>query len=48
MVSFSNPERIKAFGRRLREIHRDFEKFEIEELILYGTVEQRLMKAGLS
>ncbi len=48
MVSFSSPENIKAFRGRLREIHRDFENFEVEELVLYGTVEERLMKAGLS
>ena len=48
MVSFSSPEKIKAFRRRLREIYRDFENFEVEELVLYGTVEERLMKAGLS
>jgi len=48
MVSFSSPENIKAFRKRLREIHEDFEDFEVEELVLYGTVEERLMKAGLS
>jgi uncharacterized Fe-S cluster-containing radical SAM superfamily protein len=47
MVSFSSSENIKAFRRRLREIHEDFEDFEVEELVLYGTVEERLMKAGL-
>lgn len=48
MISFSSPENIKAFRRRLREIHEDFEDFEVEEIVLYGTVEERLMKAGLS
>ena len=48
MVSFSSPENIKAFRRRLREIHKDFKEFEVEELVLYGTVEERLIKAGLS
>ncbi len=47
MVSFSTPENIKGFKRRLGEIHEDFEDFEVEELALYGTVEERLMKAGL-
>jgi uncharacterized Fe-S cluster-containing radical SAM superfamily protein len=47
MVSFSSPENIKAFRRKLREIHEDFEDFEVEELVLYGKVEERLMKAGL-
>ena len=48
MVSFSSPENIKAIRRTLREIHKDFEDFEVEELVLYGTVEERLIKAGLT
>ena len=48
MVSFSSPEKIKAFRRRLRGIHEEYEDFEVEELVLYGTVERRLLKAGLS
>ena len=48
MVSFSSPENIKAFRRKLREIHEDFEDFEVEDLVLYGTVEKRLIKTGLS
>lgn len=48
MVSFSSPENIKAFSRRLRQIHEDFEDFEMEELVLYPTVEERLLKSGLS
>jgi hypothetical protein len=36
------------FGRaRLSEIDEDFEGFEVEDLVLYGNVEERLMKAGL-
>ena len=48
MVSFSSTENIKAFRKRLKEIHEDFKNFEVEKLVLYGTVEERLMKAGLS
>jgi uncharacterized Fe-S cluster-containing radical SAM superfamily protein len=48
MVSFSSPEAINALRRRLREIHVDFEDFEVEELALYGNVEERLTKAGIS
>jgi uncharacterized Fe-S cluster-containing radical SAM superfamily protein len=47
MVSFSSPENIKALRVRLREIDKDFEDFEVEELVLYGKVEERLIKAGL-
>jgi uncharacterized Fe-S cluster-containing radical SAM superfamily protein len=47
MASFSSPENIKALRTRLREIHKDFEDFEVEELVLYGNVEERLIKAGL-
>jgi uncharacterized Fe-S cluster-containing radical SAM superfamily protein len=48
MVSFSTPEAISHLRRRLREIREDFEDFEVEELALYGKVEERLMKAGIS
>ena len=48
MVSFSTPENIKDLRRRLKEIKKDFEDFEVEELVLYGLVENRLMKAGLA
>ena len=48
MVSFSSPENIKDLKRRLREIRQNFEDFEVEELALYGLVEKRLMRAGLS
>ena len=47
MVSFSDLENIKTFRTQLKEIHKDFENFEVEELVLYGKVEERLMKAGL-
>jgi uncharacterized Fe-S cluster-containing radical SAM superfamily protein len=47
MVSFSSPENIKALRTRLGQIDKGFEHFEVEELLLYGNVEERLMKAGL-
>jgi uncharacterized Fe-S cluster-containing radical SAM superfamily protein len=46
MVSFSSPENIKALRMGLKEIDEDFEDFEVEELALYGKVEERLLKAG--
>jgi len=48
MVSFSSLENIRAIRRQLKEIHEDFEDFEVEEIVLYGTVEKRLVKAGLA
>lgn len=47
MISFSSTDNIKALRRRLRQIHEGFEHFEVEELVLYGKVEERLTKAGL-
>jgi uncharacterized Fe-S cluster-containing radical SAM superfamily protein len=47
MISFSSPDNIKAFRRRLRNINEEFEDFEVEELVLYGTVEKRLKMAGI-
>jgi uncharacterized Fe-S cluster-containing radical SAM superfamily protein len=47
MISFSSTDNIKALRRRLRQIHEGFEHFEMEELVLYGKVEERLIKAGL-
>jgi uncharacterized Fe-S cluster-containing radical SAM superfamily protein len=47
MVSFSTSENIKTLRARLREIDQAFENFEVEELVLYGRVEDRLMEAGL-
>lgn len=48
MVSFSSPENIKDLKRRLREIKADFQDVELEELVLYGEVQKRLLKAGVS
>ena len=47
MVSFSPPESVEALRTRLREIEEDFDDFEIEELILYRDVEERLKNAKL-
>lgn len=44
MVSFSTDENISAIGKRLKAIKPEFEKFEVEELILYPSVEERLKK----
>jgi uncharacterized Fe-S cluster-containing radical SAM superfamily protein len=42
MISFSLPENIFALKKRLREIASTFEDFEVEELILYPAVQERL------
>lgn len=42
MVSFSSPEGLAALRGRLRAIDPSFEDFEVEELILYPSVEARL------
>lgn len=46
MISFSPPENIEALRKRLREMEPSFEDFEVEELILYPHVEERLRKLG--
>ncbi len=48
MANFSSQEEIKKLRQRLKEIRRDFEDFEKEELILYPFVLDHLQKAGLS
>jgi len=47
MTSFSSPEAIDAVKKRLSKIRRDFAHPEIEELVLYGDLEDRLIKAEL-
>ena len=47
MVTFSTRQNIKTLRRLLKEIDEDFEDFEMEELVLYGKVEERLLRAGL-
>lgn len=44
MTSFSPPENIAALKKRLKAISHAFENFEVEELILYPAVEERLRK----
>lgn len=44
MVSFSTDENIAILRKRLKAIKPEFENFEVEELILYPAVEERLKK----
>jgi uncharacterized Fe-S cluster-containing radical SAM superfamily protein len=48
MISFSPHENIKALRKRLKAIHPAFEEFEVEELILYPHVEERLKKLNIA
>lgn len=48
MISFSSPKHISALRKRLRSINTAFENFEVEELILYPPVEERLKKLGVA
>jgi len=47
MISFSSPEAVEAMKKRLGNIRRDLAEFEIEELVVYGDLEDRLIKADL-
>ncbi len=47
MVSFSPPESVKALRKSLRAIAPRFGEIEVEELVLYGEVEERLRKAKI-
>lgn len=47
MVSFSPAHNVRALRKRLGQIAPGFENIEIEELVLYGEVEERLRRAGL-
>lgn len=44
MVSFSPPENIIALRKRLKALKPAFEDFEVEELFLYPSVEERLRR----
>ncbi len=44
MINFSPPENIANLRKRLKGINPAFEDFEVEELILYPSVEERLKK----
>jgi len=48
MISFSLPENVKALRKRLRAIDPDFEDFEVEELILYPQIEDRLRRMKIN
>lgn len=47
MASFSTPENLSSLRKRLGQISTGFERFESEDLVLYGDVEERLRKAGI-
>ena len=47
MMSFSSPEALRDLRVRLGAIHRDFSDPELEEVILYGNVADRLKDACL-
>jgi hypothetical protein len=47
MVSFSPAENVKALQRRLGAIAPELAEIEVEELVLYRDVEERLRKAGI-
>jgi uncharacterized Fe-S cluster-containing radical SAM superfamily protein len=46
-ISFSTDERIMALKERLKAIHPAFEEFEVEELVLYSNVRERLDRLGV-
>jgi uncharacterized Fe-S cluster-containing radical SAM superfamily protein len=48
MVSFSSDEGIDALRKRLGRIAPELSHIEVEEVVLYGDVEERLKKANLS
>ncbi len=48
MVSFSSEENLAALRTRLAAIETRFADFEIEELVLYGDVAERLAAAGIT
>lgn len=47
MVSFSPLEKVNALKKRLGEIAPQLRELEIEELVLYGNIKDRLEKAGI-
>ena len=47
MISFSSPQAVDAMKKRLGNIRSDFAEFEIEELVVYGNLEDRLINANL-
>jgi uncharacterized Fe-S cluster-containing radical SAM superfamily protein len=47
IISFSSDESIMTLRKRLKAIHSAFVEFEIEELVLYSNVKERLDRLGL-
>ena len=47
MIIFSLPENFQGLRKRLKAIDRCYEDMEIEELVLWGDVEERLRKARI-
>jgi len=48
MISFSSDADIDALRRRLARIRPHFAEFEVEELALYGDVDERLERVGIA
>jgi uncharacterized Fe-S cluster-containing radical SAM superfamily protein len=48
MISFSPAENIRTLRKRLKALNPAFEDFEVEELILYPSVEERLKRFKVS
>ncbi|PIY86059.1 MAG: molybdenum cofactor biosynthesis protein MoaA [Nitrospirae bacterium CG_4_10_14_0_8_um_filter_41_23] len=48
MISFSPAENIKALRKRLKALYHTFENFEVEEIILYPSFEERLKRLKVS
>jgi len=48
IISFSLPENVIALRKRLKAINPAFEDLEVEELILYPSIESRLKKLNVS
>ena len=48
MISFAPPSNFTALRERLATIRQDFADFEVEELVLYGGVKERLEQAGIA
>jgi hypothetical protein len=47
MISFSPVDNVKALERRLGAINPSFADIEVEELVLWGDVQERLEKAAI-
>jgi len=47
IISFSSDESIMTLRKRLKAIHPALEEFEVEELVLYSNVKERLDRLGV-